>query len=236
LRPPLDCIYLQYSGGRMTQLTPRQQEVLRFIQDFLREHGLPPTRSEIAGALGFRSPNAAEDHLRALERKGVIGLRAGASRGIRILEGSGADEGLPVIGRVAAGSPLLAQEHIEDHYRIDPRLFRPPADYLLRVRGTSMRDAGILDGDLLAVHRTPEAEDGQIVVARLGEEVTVKRLRRRGRRVWLLPANPDLTPLEVDLERQALVIEGIGVGLIRQEGMDLKGGEWKVEAFDPSPF
>jgi repressor LexA len=141
---------------------------------------------------------------------------------------------LPVIGRVAAGSPLLAQEHIEDHYRIEPRLFRPRADYLLRVRGTSMRDAGILDGDLLAVHRTPEAEDGQIVVARLGEEVTVKRLRRRGRRVWLLPANPDLAPMEVDLERQVLIIEGIGVGLIRQEGMDLKGMELKGEAFDPS--
>ena len=131
---------------------------------------------------------------------------------------------------------MLAQEHIEAYYQLDPRLFRPGADYLLRVRGTSMRDAGILDGDLLAVHRTPEAENGCIVVARLGDEVTVKRLRRRGRRVWLLPANPDLTPLEVDLERQALVIEGIGVGLIRQEGMDLKGGEWKVEAFDPSPF
>lgn len=214
----------------MTELTPRQQEVLRFIQDFVQEHGLPPTRSEIARALGFRSANAAEDHLRALERKGVIGLRAGASRGIRVLEGGSAGGALPVVGRVAAGSPVLAQEHIEDHYRVDPRLFRPRADYLLRVRGTSMQDAGILDGDLLAVHRTPEAGDGRIVVARLGDEVTVKRLRRRGRRVWLLPANPEMAPIEVDLERQVLVIEGIGVGLIRQEGLELTS-----QALYPSP-
>jgi len=197
--------------GVMSDLTPRQRAVLELIQTFIREQGLPPTRAEIARALGFRSANAAEDHLRALERKGVIEILAGASRGIRLREGAG----LPVIGRVAAGSPVLAQEHIEAYYQLDPRLFRPGADYLLRVRGTSMRDAGILDGDLLAVHRTPEAENGCIVVARLGDEVTVKRLRRRGRRVWLLPANPDFTPIEVDLERQSLAIEGIGVGLIR---------------------
>jgi repressor LexA len=130
---------------------------------------------------------------------------------------------LPVVGRVAAGSPVLAEEHIEDHYQIDARLFRPPADYLLRVQGMSMKDAGILDGDLLAVHRTPEAEDGRIVVARLGDEVTVKRLRLRGPRALLLAENPEFAPIEVDLVRQALVIEGIGVGLIRREGLDLKG-------------
>ena len=195
----------------MSDLTPRQQAVFQFIQDFVREHGLPPTRSEIASAMGYRSVNAAEEHLRALARKGVLEVLAGASRGIRLRGGTG----LPVVGRVAAGSPILAQEHIEARYQIDPRLFRPRADYLLRVRGMSMRDAGILDGDLLAVHRTPEAGDGSVVVARLGDEVTVKRLRREGRRAWLLPANPDFSPIEVDLERQPLVIEGLGVGLIR---------------------
>ncbi len=195
----------------MPDLTPRQQAVLQFIQDFVRERGLPPTRSEIAAAMGFRSVNAAEEHLRALARKGAVEVLAGASRGIRLRGGSG----LPVVGRVAAGSPLLAQEHIEARYQLDPDLFRPRADYLLRVRGMSMRDAGILDGDLLAVHRTPEAEDGRVVVVRLEDEVTVKRLRREGRRAWLLPANPDFAPIEVDLERQPLVIEGLGVGLVR---------------------
>jgi repressor LexA len=195
----------------MLDLTPKQQAVLQFIQDFIRERGMPPTRSEIAAAMGFRSVNAAEEHLRALARKGAVEVLAGASRGIRLRGGAG----LPVVGRVAAGSPLLAQEHIEARYPLDPGLFRPRADYLLRVRGMSMRDAGILDGDLLAVHRTPEAEDGRVVVARLEDEVTVKRLRREGNRVWLLPANPDFAPIEVDLERQPLVIEGVGVGLIR---------------------
>ena len=195
----------------MSDLTPRQQAVLQFIQAFVQEHGLPPTRAEIARALGFRSVNAAEEHLRALARKGVVEVLAGASRGIRLIGGVG----LPVVGRVAAGRPVLAQEHVEAHYSLDPRLFRPRADYLLRVRGTSMQDAGILNGDLLAVHRTPEAEDGRVVVARLGDEVTVKRLRRQGRRAWLLPANPEFAPIEVDLERQTLVIEGVGVGLIR---------------------
>ena len=158
----------------MSDLTPRQQAVFQFIQDFVREHGLPPTRSEIASAMGYRSVNAAEEHLRALARKGVLEVLTGASRGIRLRGGMG----LPVVGRVAAGSPILAQEHIEARYQVDPQLFRPRADYLLRVRGMSMRDAGILDGDLLAVHRTPEAGDGSVVVARLGDEVTVKRLRR----------------------------------------------------------
>jgi repressor LexA len=201
----------------MSDLTPRQQEVLRFIQTFIQERGLPPTRAEIARALGFRSVNAAEDHLRALERKGAVDILAGASRGIRLRQGAG-DGGVPLIGRVAAGSPILAEEHIEDYFQLDPRLFRPRADYLLRVRGTSMQDAGILNGDLLAVHRTPEAENGRIVVARLGEEVTVKQLRRRGRRVRLLSANPEFAPIEVDLGRDAFVIEGVGVGVIRREG------------------
>lgn len=204
------------------KLTPRQTEILAFIRRHLARTGLPPTRQEIAAALGFRSPNAAEEHLRALARKGAIELLRGTSRGIRLLaadDGAPAvSAGLPVVGRVAAGSPVLAQEHIEDHVALDARLFRPQADYLLRVHGTSMRDAGILDGDLLAVHATPRAENGQIVVARLEDEVTVKRLQRvagRPYRVRLLPANPDFAPIELDLRRQSLVIEGLVVGLVR---------------------
>jgi repressor LexA len=195
----------------MPSLTRRQSEILELIRDFVDRRGMPPTRAEIAAALGFRSPNAAEDHLRALARKGAIELLPGASRGIRLTD----EGGIPVVGRVAAGSPILAAEHVEDYYRVDPALFSPAADYLLRVRGMSMRDAGILDGDLLAVHRTPEAASGQIVVARLDEEVTVKRFRRRGNQVRLLPENPDYDPIIVDLRRQPLVIEGIGVGILR---------------------
>jgi repressor LexA len=195
----------------MIPLTPRQAEILQFIRDALQESGMPPTREEIMRAFGFRSPNAAQAHLQALARKGVIELRAGASRGIRLRDGGG----LPLVGRVAAGQPILAEQHIEDHYSVDPRLFTPTPDYLLRVRGQSMRDAGILDGDLLAVHRTPEARNGQIVVARLEDEVTVKRFRRRGNRVTLLPENPEFEPIVVDLRREPLVIEGIGVGVIR---------------------
>ncbi len=202
------------------KLTPRQAEILQLIRDTLEACGMPPTRAEIARRLGFRSPNAAETHLRALARKGVIELVPGTSRGIRLpveepATGRNGEEGLPLVGRVAAGSPILAEEHIESHYRLDPALFSPRADYLLRVRGMSMRDIGILDGDLLAVHRIPEARDGQIVVARLEEEVTVKRYRRRGHRVTLLPENPDFRPIEVDLRHQPLVIEGIGVGVLR---------------------
>jgi repressor LexA len=199
-------------------LTPRQAEVLDLIRRHLAETGLPPTRAEIARRLGFRSANAAEEHLRALARKGAIELLPGASRGIRVVSGEAVATGLPVIGRVAAGSPILAAEHVEDRYAVDPRLFRPAADYLLRVRGLSMRDAGILDGDLLAVHATPEAQSGQIVVARLGDEVTVKRLtrdRRSPHRVVLRAENPDFAPIEVDLRRDQMVIEGIGVGLVR---------------------
>ncbi|MCC5858141.1 MAG: transcriptional repressor LexA [Ectothiorhodospiraceae bacterium] len=201
----------------MQSLTPRQTEILRFIKDFINDHGFPPTRADINRGLGFRSPNAAESHLRALERKGALELQAGSSRGIRLLDQDGdtESEGLPIIGQVAAGSPLLAEEHIRGRCRVDTALFKPRADYLLTVRGMSMRDAGILDGDLLAVHSTREARNGQIVVARLHDEVTVKRFRKEGSRVWLLPENPDFEPIEVDLRREPLVIEGLGVGLIR---------------------
>ena len=197
----------------MDTLTKRQSEVLSLIRHYLAASGRPPTRAEIAEELGFRSPNAAEEHLKALARKGVIELVPGAARGIRLT----ADEGLPLIGRVAAGHPILAEENIEAHYQVDPRLFAPRADYLLRVRGQSMRDAGILNGDLLAVHRTPEAANGQIVVVRLDSDVTVKRFQRRGPLVRLLPENPEFEPIEVDLRRDPLVIEGVGVGVIRQQ-------------------
>lgn len=196
----------------MADLTPRQTEILMFIRDFIMEYSTPPTRAEIADAFGFRSPNAAEDHLKALARKGYIELMAGSSRGIRLLH---EDEGVPVVGRVAAGSPILAEEHIEDHYKLDPGMFYPRADYFLRVQGESMRDVGIMDGDLLAVHRTPEVRNGQIVVARLDDEVTVKRFQRRGNKVRLLPENAEFTPIEVDLREQALEIEGLGVGVLR---------------------
>jgi len=204
-------------------ITPRQRQILDFIRQRLRETGYPPTRAEIAEAFGFRSVNAAVDHLKALARHGAIALRPGASRGIKLLldtdsTGPAAGQKLPVIGRVAAGSPLLAVEHIEDYHIIDPTLFHPRADYLLRVRGNSMRDAGILDGDLLAVHRIPEAHNGQIVVARLDDEVTVKRFRRDAQhphQVQLLPENPEIAPIHLDLREQMLVIEGLGVGVVR---------------------
>jgi repressor LexA len=195
-------------------LTARQAEILELIRDYISEEGCPPTRAEIAETLGFRSANAAEDHLRALERKGFIELVAGASRGIRLLE---EDYGLPVVGRVAAGAPVLAEEHIEDYCQVDPGIFHPRADYLLRVSGDSMIDIGIHDGDLLAVHRSRRAENGQIVVARIGDEVTVKRFRQRGAIVRLLPENPDYEPIRVDLREQALAIEGLGVGILRRE-------------------
>lgn len=199
----------------MHDLTPRQAEILELIRQTVEETGIPPTRAEIAEAFGFSSPNAAEQHLRALARKGVIDMVPGASRGIRLKE---TVDGLPVVGRVAAGAPILAEQHIDDHRRIDPRLFNPHADYLLRVRGLSMRDIGILDGDLLAVHRTPEARNGQIVVARINDEVTVKRFRRRGNKVTLTAENPDFAPIEADLKQDDFAIEGIAVGLIRNGG------------------
>ena len=199
----------------MEELTPRQAEILELIRTHLEETGFPPTRAEIAAHFGFSSPNAAEDHLRALERKGVIEILPGASRGLRILQA----DGLPVVGRVAAGAPMLAEQHIDARYRIDSALFKPRAHYFLRVRGLSMRDAGIFDGDLLAVHRTREARSGQIVVARVNDEVTVKRFKRRGNQVQLLAENPDFAPIEVDVRRDKLELEGIAVGVIRNKSL-----------------
>ena len=201
----------------MSELTPRQTEVLEFIRDCIDESGMPPTRAEIAAKLGVRSANAAEEHLRALQRKGVIELLPGASRGIQLKETTTQREpaGLPLVGRVAAGNPILAEEHIEDHVRIDPNMFDPLPHYLLRVEGMSMRNIGILDGDLVAVHRTPEVRNRQIIVARLEDEVTVKRYRQEGTTVWLLPENEEFEPIEVDLREQHLVIEGVVVGLLR---------------------
>ena len=193
------------------KLTPRQQEILDFIRNSRAGLGAPPTRAEIARAFGFASPNAAEDHLRALAKKGLIVLEPGSARGIRLVE----QLGLPLIGSVAAGSPILAVENVQARYPLDASLFSPRADFLLRVRGLSMLNAGILDGDLLAVHRCAEAHNGQIVVARLDDEVTVKRYRRKGETVELIAENPDFSPIIVDTRLQALAIEGIAVGLIR---------------------
>jgi repressor LexA len=206
----------------MDALTERQSEVLRLVRELTEVSGYPPTRAEIAERMGFRSVNAAEQHLRALEKKGAIEISSGASRGIRVRDSKlGARPGrlldLPVVGRVAAGSPMLAEEHVTARYQVDPNLFTPRADYLLRVRGMSMRDAGILEGDLLAVHRADDARSGQIVVARLGDEVTVKRLRRRGHSVQLLPENPEFQPIEVDLRQEQFAIEGVAVGVIRND-------------------
>jgi len=204
----------------MRQLTPRQKEILHMIQEFIAEYGMPPTRADIARELGFKSANAAEEHLRALQKKGVLELVPGASRGIQLKDSLRDQMGLPLVGRVAAGSPILAEEHIETHYTIDPALFSPKPHYLLRVHGMSMKNAGILDGDLVAVHRTPEVRSRQIVVARVEDEVTVKRYRQDGSVVWLLPENEDFEPIEVDLNEQAMVIEGVVVGVIR-DGMPL---------------
>jgi repressor LexA len=205
--------------GTAEPLTERQGEILKLIRELTESTGFPPTRAEIAEKMGFRSVNAAEQHLRALERKGVLDILQGASRGLRVRDRAAPRAGrlmeLPVIGRVAAGNPILAEEHVQGRYQVDPGLFTPRADYLLRVRGMSMRDAGILEGDLLAVHRTQEARSGQVVVARLADEVTVKRFRRRGHAVQLLPENPAFAPIDVDLRRDALVIEGVAVGVIR---------------------
>ncbi len=204
----------------MRELTPRQKQILEMIQEFIAETGMPPTRAEIAGELGFKSANAAEEHLRALQKKGVLELLPGASRGIQLKDSLRDQMGLPLIGRVAAGSPILAQEHIEAHYKLDPQLFNPKPHYLLRVHGMSMKDAGILDGDLVAVHRTPEVRSRQIIVARLDDEVTVKRYRQNGSLVSLLPENDEFEPIEVDLREQTLVIEGVVVGVIR-DGLPL---------------
>ena len=195
----------------MEELTQRQAEILRLINDFLKKTGFPPTRAEIAKIFGFSSANAAEDHLRALQKKGHIELLPGASRGIRLKK----NFGLPLIGRVAAGSPILAEANVQARYQVDRHLFSPHADYLLKVRGLSMRDAGILEGDLLAVHKTREVRSGQIIVARLGNDVTVKRLKRQGNQIQLLPENPDFEPIEVDARDEQFDIEGLAVGIVR---------------------
>ena len=200
----------------MSDLTPRQRQILDFIRDQLEDAGLPPTRAEIATALGFKSANAAEEHLRALKRKGVIDLVPGTSRGIRLKDTMRDQLGLPLIGRVAAGRPILAEEHIEGRFQVDPKLFSPRPHYLLKVQGMSMKDIGIMDGDLVAVHRTPEVRNRQIVVARLENEVTVKRYRQEGSVVWLLPENADFEPIRVDLKQQSVLIEGVVVGVLRR--------------------
>ncbi|HEC15382.1 MAG TPA: transcriptional repressor LexA [Sedimenticola sp.] len=201
------------------ELTARQTEILNLIRSHIRDTGFPPTRAEICKIMGFSSPNAAEDHLRALARKGAIEVLPGISRGIRILA-PGKPEGLPVVGRVGTGRPILAEEHIEDHCLLDPTRFRPRAHYLLRMPDPGMHDAGILKGDLLAVHRTRRARNGQILVLRLEDEVIVRRFRRHGRwkhRIRLLPENPDFKPVDLDLREQSLVIEGRAVGLLRTD-------------------
>jgi len=202
----------------MKSLTARQAEVLGVIRDRVKTTGIPPTIAEIAATLGVTSPNGVRGHLQALARKGAIELIPSASRGIRLRRDT-RNLGLPLVGRVAAGKPILAEEHIEDHCRLGPSLFKPHADYLLRVQGMSMRDAGILDGDLLAVHRTSEARNGQIVVVRVDGEVTVKRLRLRGHIAHLQAENPDFETLRVNMRRTDLCIEGIVVGVIRNQDL-----------------
>jgi len=202
----------------MSELTPRQQQILRFIQDSIEESGMPPTRAEIALAFKFKSANAAEDHLRAMARKGVLDLVPGASRGIQLKDALREETGLPLIGRVAAGKPILAEQNIEAHYQIDPQLFKPRPHYLLKVRGMSMKDIGIIDGDLVAVHRTPEVRNRQVVVARLDDEVTVKRYKQVGSVVWLMPENEEFEPLKVDMREHSLIIEGVVVGVLRTSG------------------
>jgi len=206
----------------MKPLTPRQQQVFDLIRAKIDEDGMPPTRAEIAKELGFRSANAAEEHLKALARKQVIKIVPGASRGIRILGSrndviSNNDHSLPLIGQVAAGEPILAQEHVEANYHVDPSMFKPHADFLLRVHGESMKNIGIMDGDLLAVHKTQDVHDGQVVVARVEDDVTVKRIERKGSKVFLHAENEDFTPIEVDLTYQNITIEGLAVGIIRNK-------------------
>ncbi len=198
----------------MESLTRRQQQVLDIVRQHIDDTGYPPTRADIARELGFKSANAAEEHLKALARKGAIEMIAGASRGIRLAQSSG----IPIVGRVAAGSPVLAEQHIEDYCDLPSDFFRPRADYFLTVHGDSMIDIGLFDGDLLAVHSTPIAKNNDIVVARIEDEVTVKRLRkgREKYRLQLLPENQDYEPIEVDLREQAFAIEGLSVGVLRR--------------------
>ena len=208
----------------MLKLTPRQEQILNLIKDAIDNTGFPPTRAEIANELGFKSANAAEEHLQALARKGAIEISPGTSRGIRLV-GASLDTppvpaavlmmSLPLVGRVAAGSPILAQEHVEATYSVDPAMFSAKPDFLLKVRGESMRDAGIMDGDLLAVKKIESAKNGQIVVARLGDEVTVKRYRKTGQLIELLPENPDFKIIRVDASEENFALEGLAVGLMR---------------------
>lgn len=216
----------------MLKLTARQEEILQLIRSAIENTGFPPTRAEIAAELGFRSANAAEEHLQALARKGAIAMSPGTSRGIRLLPMGMGSTGktsaqlalphpsllqlaLPLVGRVAAGSPILATEHIEATYSVDPSMFKARPDYLLKVRGLSMRDIGIMDGDLLAVKKTETAKNGQIVVARLGDEVTVKRYKKSGSMIELLPENPDFQPIRIEPGREDFALEGLAVGLLR---------------------
>lgn len=221
----------------MIKLTARQEQILNLIKDAIENTGFPPTRAEIAAELGFKSANAAEEHLQALARKGAIEIAPGTSRGIRLRD-MRMERGmpriasaqmtlphptllqlsLPLVGRVAAGSPILAQEHVEATYNVDPTLFFAKPDYLLKVRGMSMRDAGILDGDLLAVKKTDHAKNGQIIVARLGDDVTVKRYKKSGSVIELLPENPDFKPIRVEPQRDDFALEGLAVGLLRAWG------------------
>jgi repressor LexA len=221
----------------MNKLTARQEQILQLIKDAIENTGFPPTRAEIAAELGFRSANAAEEHLQALARKGAIEISPGTSRGIRLLDKYASKThgkstsgqmalphpslmqlSLPLVGRVAAGSPILAQEHIEATYNVDPSFFSAKPDYLLKVRGMSMRDVGIMDGDLLAVKKTDSARNGQIVVARLGEEVTVKRYKKSASGIELLPENPEFEPILVKAGREDFALEGLAVGLLRAWG------------------
>lgn len=199
----------------MRPLTPRQEQIFNLIQEKISETGMPPTRAEIADFFGFKSANAAEEHLKALAKKGYINMLPGTSRGIRLTEQFVEQDGLPLIGRVAAGEPILAQEHVEEHYKVDGSLFKPAADYLLRVNGESMKDIGILDGDLLAVHQTTEVQNGQVIVARVEDDVTVKRFKREGNIVYLHAENENFSPIVVDLSSQNFNVEGIAVGVIR---------------------
>jgi repressor LexA len=215
----------------MLKLTARQEQILNLIKEAIDNTGFPPTRAEIAQELGFRSANAAEEHLQALARKGAIEISPGTSRGIRLLGTITAPArpepvaiphvpaallmSLPLVGRVAAGSPILAQEHVEANYAVDPAMFSAKPDFLLKVKGWSMRDAGICDGDILAVKKVDSAKNGQIVVARIGEEVTVKRYRKNGTLIELLPENPDFSVITVDPQNDEFALEGLAVGLMR---------------------
>jgi repressor LexA len=203
----------------MRPLTPRQAEILDLIKNNIAETGMPPTRAEIANRLGFKSANAAEEHLKALAKKGFIEIMPGTSRGIRLPHEEQFETGRPLIGQVAAGEPILAQEHVEQYYQVDPTMFKPAADFLLRVRGDSMKNIGILEGDLLAVHKMQQACNGQVVVARVDDDVTVKRFEQKGNVVYLHAENDDYHPIKVDLSCQSLTIEGLAVGVIRN-------GDW----------